>query len=452
MQDNGTGGVVLDVLNDNSYWKFIPTENTDCYYIQNATTGKYIQGYDVKEQEVATGNAGVEYYVKADASGEHSGKYRMSCTANTPYDFSDGTLGLNWKGEIPGTVQSYTSVAGANPRSAWIVTVVTPPMVISTSKVYTISNGAGAYAGYYIKDKGETNLAAEESLDNACLWQFEDAGSDQFYVKNVKTGRYAQACSNTPEVAVTMGDTPVAYAVVNCSDKEGVANCFGLTSADHSNTAFTDGCVGWNLQNDNKVVQSYAAKAGTNHKSFWKFTEYEPQAITAGYASYGNTSEDVIILGAQAYKGTVNSSSILLSEVSDVPANNGVIIKGSLYAVASIASASSNMDDNDLLVSNGLIKGDGTSYYALSTLKGTEPIGFYPVGVGVTIPAGKAYIDTSAGVKGFTFIFDDDATGINAIDNGELTIDNAAIYNLAGQRLNKVQKGINIVNGKKILK
>ena len=28
----------------------------------------------------------------------------------------------------------------------------------------------------------------------------------------------------------------------------------------------------------------------------------------------------------------------------------------------------------------------------------------------------------------------------------------AAIYNLAGQRLNKIQKGINIVNGKKILK
>jgi hypothetical protein len=29
---------------------------------------------------------------------------------------------------------------------------------------------------------------------------------------------------------------------------------------------------------------------------------------------------------------------------------------------------------------------------------------------------------------------------------------NSVIYNLAGQRLNKVQKGINIINGKKILK
>ncbi|MBO7137598.1 MAG: hypothetical protein J6V92_03930, partial [Bacteroidaceae bacterium] len=31
-------------------------------------------------------------------------------------------------------------------------------------------------------------------------------------------------------------------------------------------------------------------------------------------------------------------------------------------------------------------------------------------------------------------------------------LDGAAYYNLAGQRLNKMQRGINIVNGKKILK
>ena len=114
MQDNGTGGVALDNKNDNSYWKFVPTANTDCYYIQNATTGKYIQGYTSSEEEVATGDTGVEYYVKADASGSYAGKYRMSYTANTPHDFSAGTLGLNWKtnGDVH-TVQSFASVAEA---------------------------------------------------------------------------------------------------------------------------------------------------------------------------------------------------------------------------------------------------------------------------------------------------------------------------------------------------
>lgn len=120
MQDNGTGGVALAEKNNNSYWKFVATANTDCYYIQNAKTGKYIQGYTASEQEVATGDAGVEYYVKADATGSYSGKFRMSCTANSPHDFSDGTLGLNWKDN--NTVQSFASLAGSNPRSAWTVT------------------------------------------------------------------------------------------------------------------------------------------------------------------------------------------------------------------------------------------------------------------------------------------------------------------------------------------
>jgi serpin B len=44
-------------------------------------------------------------------------------------------------------------------------------------------------------------------------------------------------------------------------------------------------------------------------------------------------------------------------------------------------------------------------------------------------------------------------TGIEKIDNGQLSIDNeeADIYNLSGQRLSKMQKGINILGGRKIL-
>lgn len=43
----------------------------------------------------------------------------------------------------------------------------------------------------------------------------------------------------------------------------------------------------------------------------------------------------------------------------------------------------------------------------------------------------------------------DAATGINAIDNERRTIGNA-IYNLSGQRLAKPQRGLNIINGKKV--
>jgi hypothetical protein len=55
------------------------------------------------------------------------------------------------------------------------------------------------------------------------------------------------------------------------------------------------------------------------------------------------------------------------------------------------------------------------------------------------------------GIKAFVVnIEDDDPTGIEDL-NVDVNFDEP-IYNVAGQRLNKMQKGINIVNGKKILK
>ena len=92
----------------------------------------------------------------------------------------------------------------------------------------------------------------------------------------------------------------------------------------------------------------------------------------------------------------------------------------------------------------------GTDYF-LGNVDGK--VGFYHWN-GSTLKANRAYLEASklnnSGVKGFALDFEDDATGINNV-NANLNLDEA-IYNLAGQRLSKMQKGINIINGKKILK
>ena len=104
--------------------------------------------------------------------------------------------------------------------------------------------------------------------------------------------------------------------------------------------------------------------------------------------------------------------------------------------------------DNDLIGTFKPVPADGK--YLLGIPEGEE-IGFWPGTPGTTLTAGKAYLELEegSGIKGFIFNFDDNGTGIKAIDN--VTIGNA-IYNVAGQRLSKMQKGINIVNGKKVLK
>ena len=440
VKDTGNDIIQMGGFDDACYWQFIATGNEGCYYLKNKKTGRYAQQCSTStEVNVTMGDDPVEYRVK-ECSVEGTDMFGFTTTNQSNTEFTSGCVGWNWKGD--NTVQTFAAAAGTNHRSFWKLTLVTPPMEISTSKVYIMSNRNDN--NVYIKDNGGDELAMG-GLDNASLWQFEDAGNGQFYVKNVKTGRYAQACAAETEVPVTMGETPVAYVVVNCSDLEGL-DCFGLTSADHSNTAFTDGCVGWNWRNDN-IVQTYAAKAGTNHRSFWKFTELEPQTITtAGYATYCAT-EDVLVLGAQAYKGSVIGSYVSLGEVSDVPAGSAVVLKGNLFATVA-KTATSDMTGNAFVPSTG-ITADGTQYILAN--KGGV-VGFYKAGTGTTIAAGKAYISSSAGVKAFYFE-GDDATGIKDFkDLKDLKDSNDLIYNLAGQRVNKMQKGINIANGKKIVR
>ena len=99
----------------------------------------------------------------------------------------------------------------------------------------------------------------------------------------------------------------------------------------------------------------------------------------------------------------------------------------------------------------------GDVYYQLSrnANRDANSIGFYwgaANGEAFKNKAHRAYLavttEQAGGAKGFAF--NDMATGIKSIaadtENG-----NAIIYNLAGQRVSNAQKGIYIVNGKKVV-
>ena len=99
-------------------------------------------------------------------------------------------------------------------------------------------------------------------------------------------------------------------------------------------------------------------------------------------------------------------------------------------------------------------------FYALSLNGNDDPgtAGFYfrqgcQNGQAFENGAHKAYLAVPADVAGNAkyFVFGEETDGIRQIENGELTIENAEIYNLSGQRVNKAQKGVYIVNGKKVV-
>jgi len=93
-----------------------------------------------------------------------------------------------------------------------------------------------------------------------------------------------------------------------------------------------------------------------------------------------------------------------------------------------------------------------TTNYVLQTPTSGDYEGiqaFYKVDADFTATANKCYLTvTAAGVKAFFLDFSD-TDAINSVE--AIQNDNTVIYNLAGQRVQKAQKGLYIVNGKKVV-
>lgn len=138
-----------------------------------------------------------------------------------------------------------------------------------------------------------------------------------------------------------------------------------------------------------------------------------------------------------------------LTPITEAPAGEAIVVKAAegAYVVPTASATPAAVAGNLLKPALADITADGSQYILAD---GSEGVAFYQATTGSTIAAGKGYLEfTGSGVKAFTFD-DDNATGINDLDaNANL---NEPIYNIAGQRMSKMQRGINIIGNKKILK
>jgi hypothetical protein len=170
----------------------------------------------------------------------------------------------------------------------------------------------------------------------------------------------------------------------------------------------------------------------------------------AGYATFFDANTGYVLNGdVTANVAVLKNTWLDLTEIENVPANTPVILKGTYYNKVAKDLEPLNIS-NELKGAEMDIEAGGE--YVLAQPEGEE-IGFYKATTGI-IKAGKAFIvlegNTGPLVKALYFE-GEDATGINGLNdvNG---LNDAVIYNVAGQKLSKLQKGINIVGGKKVLK
>jgi hypothetical protein len=176
---------------------------------------------------------------------------------------------------------------------------------------------------------------------------------------------------------------------------------------------------------------------------------YVAEITAAGWATQYIQEEDVEIPeGVAAFAGVEVMGGFLdLKPIEGkIAAREPVVLKGAagFYSFMPTTEAV-KAEQNDLKGAAEDIQAAGK--YILAQPEG-KPAGFYLADKGI-IKAGKAYLESAAGTK--CFIFNEEGeTAIESIS--VITPANGAIYNISGQRVSKLQKGINIVNGKKILK
>ena len=199
-----------------------------------------------------------------------------------------------------------------------------------------------------------------------------------------------------------------------------------------------------------------------NTYSSWSIAEATQAEVEVNIATAGKYATRIFPFAPEAIDGvtfysceaTEDGTVLKLAEVTEPKANVPYILKATKKVDVTLSGWGVAAKDS---YTEGWLTGiyketlvqEGS--YVLQTLNNVQA--FYAVTSAdpdVYAPAYRAYLTVPAAAGANAFFFDFDTTGINAID--ALTNGNAVIYDLQGRRVNKAEKGIYIVNGKKVVK
>ena len=307
----------------------------------------------------------------------------------------------------------------------------------ATDKTVTEFTLGGETGSWTFKDnalKGSYYLCASGS------------GSETYYYLTTMTSSLSD---NSWKAAVTLSETGDATITFG---GEATANTIGYNNSTHIFTCYPATSTSANVQ----TVQLYRKVSAFNISDAGYCTYYTDFAYTmpSGATGYTVTRKDDNSLSLNA----------LYPEKSVVPARTPLLIKGS-GAYTCLAASCTDAAPTDNLLHGSIVKEQtnvpgATHYYKLSL--GTDgKAGFYwgaADGAAFDNAAGKAYLaltNTTAGSpqRGFALDPDGSVTGIASAVEAHAAAA-PAIYDLNGRRLSTlqgVQKGVYIVNGKKVM-
>lgn len=398
-----------------------------------------------------------------------------SCRVFTPASFVLNTLG-GFESAPSGAVGSYSYLADAEKYATFapviaavkadqydiealkaldelnmVADIVASEKVAMAPGYYRIQNVLrNRMIGYDGTNRVPTSVGKAEI---STVWSFENGATEgTYYIKNLNANAYMKAPGGGNDLVES---NMASYNVPSLGQAQ-----FNLG-------------VGSNLLVDyggNKGLGVWWGN-GLDSDGAWYIipaTELDITVSDAGWATTCLPFDVVLPEELTAYALTdvsgVNgeeTGSVSLISKAGIKANQGALLKGDAGTYTlSIEETSSNWETNllsgttvakDMSTVEGdvyLLTSDGAGSAQLSKLVLAEDA----ADAKKTLAANKAYLNiATSATRYFVFNFGDDTeTAIEGIE-AENTAD-AVVYDLAGRRVQKAQKGLYIVNGKKVIK
>lgn len=495
--NGGSGANKGDRQGGKAYWQFEPVDASDYDVYTVSIVNNQGDNYVSYSGSETTGNLKVYdggcYFMTKDASvsaSDFTGESVANCTSVISIEGKAITVTYtNWKTTIddyiatndvwtklanagkpgypentPGNTGSLLALQTAISGGTYNQTIYDNLVIAydaykALSVITTVPTGKfyrfkAAKSGKYLKGE-QSSTYDSYATAYYCLNSAEQEGAKSiFYFDSEKhllgysSGRYTRYTSHL---------APVGSSEKSTYEFETPKTYFGSISVKANATSGGWGRYLYSYDNANTYANQQSSKADQTDWYIEEVTSLPVNITSAGYATLNAPVALTIPANVQAYYiSSLSSTEATLTEITGtIPANTPVILKADVADTYNFTiTTSSAFDGTNKLSGTIAAKAfDADQIYTLQRNVANTQTGLFPKAAG-TLAGFKAYLLASelpapALTKGLLFMFEG-ADGINTVQGSGFKAQDSEIYNLAGQKMSKLQRGVNIINGKKV--
>ena len=312
---------------------------------------------------------------------------------------------------------------------------------------YIFTNNAGKYMRFRADGKnfngdgsGFASAYGNEQIFTLYPMQNVTGNNAEFPSDNITKGDINQLGLFLLQGQLASSSTAQHYLMANTSDKK----FHNSTSSDIYYTTSNNTCA------------FYLEKA--EQQNAVKTTALTVGEISANVATYSSPFPVKLPEGVDAYIAKQEGENIVLQKITGaLPANTGVILSSEnatdyyIPTARTTETEATEIADNKLVATTGSAVADDVNAYILSK-NDTKAVFKKLSATKRTIAQYKAYLKLDAGTQPANLSLAFAGSNLTGIQNvTETSAKSKTAYDLAGRKVGKLQKGIYIVNGKKVI-